>query len=134
VAVAFEKFSAQKAWTVSPECLDQWSRTISISLLVEVDVCSSRKVLMKVDLDILLIVDYQEWIIEQRLWPYPSSSLNIIMIIVINFIYNKRLVDMTRSGLLIICSYHHLKHYNSKGSVYVSILQEVSYPFPESID
>jgi hypothetical protein len=98
--------------------------------LAEVDVCSSRKVLMKVDLDILLIVDYQEWIIEQQLRPYPRSSLNIIMTIVIN----QRLVDMTRSGLLIICSCYHLKHYNSKGSVNVSILQEVFYPFPETID
>jgi hypothetical protein len=31
--------------------------------------------------------------------------------------YNKRLVDMTRSGLLILCSCDHLKHYNFLGSM-----------------
>jgi hypothetical protein len=40
--------------------------------------------------------------------------------------YNKGLIDRTRYVFLIICSCDHLKHYNSQGSVDVSILPEVS--------
>jgi len=38
--------------------------------------------------------------------------------------YNKRLFDMTRYGLLIICSCDHLKHYNSQGLVDGSIYRK----------
>jgi hypothetical protein len=36
-------------------------------------------------------------------------------------ISNKRLVEMMKSGLLIICSYDHLKHYNFLGSMDANI-------------